>query len=511
MKRIREALRYHEQHNMSLRRIARALSVSRPVISEYLDKCRESGITYEISQALSDDELTLILSEKKPEEPRLTQLKELFPKYAKELTRKGVTRQLLWEEYLEHYPEGYGYSQFCHHFTRYNKGMELYMRMEHKAGDKLFVDFTGEKMKIVDHTTGEIRPVEVFVAALGASKLIYAEAVPSQKKHDFIAAQVHALRYIGGVPAAIVPDCLKSAITKGHRYEPDINPEYHDFARHYGATILSARPYKPKDKAIVEGSVRIVYQRIFAPLRDHVFHSIDELNRAIREKLEVLNHRTMQEYRVSRWELFTVIEKHALMELPAEDYVIRHHKRLKVQYNYHIYLSEDRNYYSVPYRFRGKHVDLLYTDSSVEIYHNNDRIACHKRSRRAFSYTTEKEHMPENHKYQDNWDPDKLMSWAASIGPGAKEAVETVLCRKEHPEQGYKTCLGILNLGKEYGRERLNRACRRALEHDSVSYKFIHNNLKNGLEDEPSEEPAQMGLFSHENIRGPQYYIEEEL
>ncbi|HQO04196.1 MAG TPA: IS21 family transposase [Spirochaetota bacterium] len=508
LKRVREALRLHHECKLSLRKTAQALSISRPVLSGYLEQCHSLGITYEKARQISDDELHAYLFSSSRKDPRLEYLVSAFPHYAKELSKVGVTRQLLWEEYVRDIAEGYSYSQFCYHFQKWNDSQELYMRIEHTAGDKLYVDYAGKKIDIVDPSTGEIRSAEIFVAALGASKLIYAEAVWTQQKHDFIAAQVHTLTYIGGVPRAIVPDCLKSAITKGHRYEPDINPEYQDFASHYGTTILAARPYRPQDKAVVEGAVKIVYQRIYAPLRSRIFHSIEELNRAIREQLEVLNNRTLQVYGISRWELFREIEKEALGPLPVEKYTIRHFKKLKVQFNYHVYLSEDVHYYSVPYRHRGKHVEVRYTATIVELYLNNSRIATHTRNYKKYSYTTNKDHMPSGHAFVDDWSAEKFIRWAQNTGVHAAEVIERILNEKEHPEQGYKICLGILNLGKEHGKERLNDACRRALHFDSLSFKMIKNILQHGLENIQDENTSggQLEMFPHENIRGPEYY-----
>ncbi len=506
LKRVREALRLHHQCGLSLRKTAQALSISRPVLTGYLAQCKALCITWEKARDMTDEDLDACFTDNKVADPRLEYLVNKFPNYAKELSRVGVTRQLLWEEYIAVNPGGYSYSQYCHHFQEWNDNQELYMRIEHKAGDKLYVDYTGKKIDVVDPVTGEIRSAEIFVAALGASKLIYAEAVWTQKKHDFIAAQVNTLKYIGGVPHAIVPDCLKSAITKGHKYEPDINPEYQDFAAHYGSTILAARPYKPKDKALVEGAVRIIYQRIYAPLRNRTFHSLEELNRAMREQLEMLNNKPMQVYKVSRWEMFNETDKEALQPLPVEDYTIRHFARCKIHFNYHIYLLEDKHYYSAPYQYRGKYVEVRYTASIVEIYLNNSRIAIHKRDFRRFEYTTVKEHMPSNHRFLDDWSAEKFIKWAGNLGESVSEVIETILCRKQHPEQGYKVCLGILNLGQEYGKERLNNACKRSLYYDNLSYKMINNILHNGLDTMKDETEKQLKMFHHDNIRGPEYY-----
>lgn len=513
MKRIREALRLREKCGLSLRKTAQALSVSRPVLSEYLTHCEEKEINYEKSLQMTDEQLAENFhSEVKRENTQYQKLLCELPEYSKELLRPGVTRQLLWEEYCRELNGTYSYSQFCYHFQQWSKSQELSMVIEHKAGDKLYVDFTGKKLHLVDRHTGEITPVEVFVAALGASKLIYAEAVRSQKKRDFIQAQVNTLEYIGGVPGAIVPDCLKSAVTKGHRYEPDINPEYQDFAQHYETTILAARPYKPKDKALVEGAVRIVYQRIFAPLRDRVFHTLEQLNEAIRGELEKLNNRVMQQYGKSRREMFNEIERDYLAALPLDPYQYREYRKLKVQFNYHVYLNTDKHYYSVPHRYCDKNVELFITPKTVEIYHNNERIALHTREYRHYGYTTMKQHMPHQHCYKDNWNAEKLLSWAASIGTHVRDVIETILDRKAHPEQGYKSCMGILNLSKKYTGIRLDGACRKALKYDHVTYRGIENMLKNGMEECTEPELNNVTpIRHHENIRGKQYYTQEQM
>jgi transposase len=513
MKRVREALRLYEKCGLSLRKTAQALSVSRPVLTDYLTRCREHEISYDKACELTDAQLSSVFqTDITQKNTHYQTLLGLFPEYARELSRLGVTRQFLWEEYRNDHNGTYSYSQFCYHFQQWNDKQEVSMVIEHKAGDKLYVDYTGKKLQLVDYKTGEITPVEIFVATLGASKLIYAEAVRSQKKQDFIQAQVNTLEYIGGVPQAIVPDCLKSAVSKGHRYEPDINPEYQKFAEHYETTILAARPYKPKDKAVVEGAVKIVYQCIFAPLRDRVFHTIDELNVAIREELEKLNNRVMQQYKKSRWEMFHDIEKEYLSPLPVETYQYQEYRRLKVQCNYHVYLSTDKHYYSVPYSYLGKHVELFYTPTSVEIFHNNQRIALHRRNQHTYGYTTVHEHLPPQHRYKDNWNSEKLLSWGESIGRHVRDVVDTILSRKTHPEQGFKSCMGILNLTKKYDHTRLDKACQKALMYEYVSYKGIENMLKNGV-----EENMQQELFKeythgiHENVRGQKYYKQEQI
>lgn len=511
MRKIREIVRLNEQSKLSQRKISKTLGISRPVINDYIIKLKTSGLGFSDIENMPDDKLLKILEgNKTSDNEKLKLLTGKFTHFTKELKRIGVNRQILWEEYIKENPDGYGYSQFCYHFQIWQNMSEISMHMEHKAGDKLFVDFTGKKLAITDRTTSEKQEVEVFVAILGASQLTYVEASLSQKKEDWIRLNENSLRYFGGVPRAIVPDCLKSAVTKTDRYEPDINPEYLDFARHYNTTILPARPAKPKDKALAEGAVRIVYSRIFAILRDRVFYSLDEINLAIFEQLDPFNARKMQRPGVSRRELFDDIEKSELQSLPADRYELKKFKRLKVQFNYHIYLNDDCHYYSVPYRYKGRKVDVLFTERALEVYYNNVRIAAHIRNSRKNGYTTQRDHMSESHKWQDNWNPEKLTDLAREKGEDVAVFIETVLSSRQHPEQSYKTCLGILALSKAYGELRLNKACKRAIYFENCTYKMIKNILSNNMDQMDVEDFEINGtLPEHENIRGDQYYKEE--
>jgi transposase len=505
MNKVREIVRLNDQCGLSQRVIARALNVSRPVVSEYIDKVRSAGLVYEKIKDMDDDALLQVVERsKEPTSQRYQLLRQQFAHFLKELKRPGVTLQRLWEEYKAIYPDGYGYSQFCYHFQVWRSTSELTMHITHKAGDKMFADFTGKKPHIVDKQTGEIQEVEALVTILGASQRTYVEAVASQQKHDWIRANENAFHYYGGVPLAVVPDCLKSAVHRADRYEPDINPEYADFARHYQTTILPARPHHPKDKALVENAVRIVYAWIFAPLRDRIFYSLEELNHAIREQLEIYNNKPMQKFNASRNELFDRIEKDALRPLPAEKYLIRHFRRLKAQFNYHIYLNDDRHHYSVPYRYRGHRVLVVYTDSTVEIFYKNRRIAFHKRDRTPNGYTTVKEHMPSAHRVYSDWNPNRLIRWARTLGEHVETVVSHILAHRPHPEQAYKVCLGILNLSKKHDNHRLNKACEKAIWFHRYSYKGIKNILEKRLEE------YQLDTFGplpeHSNIRGNHYY-----
>jgi transposase len=383
------------------------------------------------------------------------------------------------------------------------------MHFDHKAGDKVFVDFTGKKLAVVDPVTGEITQVEVFVAILGASQYTYVEAVADQKVASFIGALVNALIFFGGVPLAIVPDNLKAAVTQADRYEPLLNDIFQDFGNHYQTTILPARAYKPRDKALVEGAVRIVYNRIFAPLRDQTFTSLAALNQAIRDALIPYNQINFKGRSTSRYSLFEELDKPALQPLPARPYELKKYVKATVYKTSHVWLGEDKHYYSVPYRYMGKKVKIAYTTHSVEVYYNYQRIAAHPREKGHYRYTSEKSHMPSTHQFVSDWNPEKFIRWAGDIGPHTRFLIEQILEKKPHPEQGYKTCLGILTLARKVGKQRLEKACDRAAYFNSYSYRVVKNILENGLEAQtwkPPEKTANQHNVLHQNIRGKQNY-----
>lgn len=506
MEKIREIIRLKELGHLSERAISRALKISRPVVKQYLIETEKSGLDYAAIKEMPDSALLEILSGNTPgRSDRYQTLSSQFEYYCKELKRTGVTLQLLWEEYRQQHPDGYQYSQFCYHFQNWRSSDELSMHIEHKAGDKMFADFTGKHLSYIDVITGEIKFAHIFVTVLCASQLTYVEATASQNTQDWIKANQNAFQYFGGVTNAIIPDCLKAAVTKADKYEPTINPEYLDFARHYQTTILPARPGHPKDKALVEGAVRIVYAWIFARLRNCVFHSLEELNTAIRQELDRYNNKPMQKIKLSRRQLFDEIEKSVLKPLPQELYVIRRFKSLKAQFNYHVYLKEDDHYYSVPFRYRGKQITVILSDRVIELFYQNRRIAFHKRVADAKNrYSTIKEHMPSSHSYISEWNPQRFINWAESIGEYVQVVIQHILTRQQHPEQAYKVCMGILQLEKRYCKDRVNKACQRAIHFQHYSYKAIKNILDMHLED------AQMDCFQslvdHENVRGKLYY-----
>ena len=380
------------------------------------------------------------------------------------------------------------------------------MRMEHKAGDKLFIDFTGKKLTIVDRDTGELKELEVFVCILGSSQYTYVEACASQKLEDFIRCTENALWFYGGVPRALVPDNLKSAVTKSSRYEPKVNEVFADFAEHYETAVLPTRTYRPRDKAIVENAVRIIYTRVFAPLRNETFHSVADINTAIRELLEKHNDMSFRGREYSRRSLFLEVESRELMPLPEKRYEIKRYAQATVHKNCHIYLGRDKHYYSVHYRHIGKQVKLVYTDSMVEVCHKHERLAVHQRNRKRYGYTTLAAHMPSHHRFVSEWSSERFIAWAGNIGESCQGYIMAILDKKQHPEQSYKSCLGVLHLAKKYGRDRLDNACRRATEYGAYNYNMVERILKKGWDklDEGADDNLEMP--EHQNIRGGKYY-----
>jgi transposase len=333
----------------------------------------------------------------------------------------------LWEEYKIQQSRGFSYSRFCHHYMMWHSKHKLSMHMEYKAGEKMFVDFAGKKQSIIDIETGEVQEVEVFVAILGLSQKTYTEACYNQKKETWLQLHENAFNYFGGVPKIIVPDNLKSGITKASKYEPIVNETYHDFARHYNTTIIPARPEKPKDKPLVENAVNLIYQRVYAPLRDTKFFSLDELNQNMWQELKKHNDTPFQKRESTRNKLWKEIECDMLMPLPAVRYEIKEFLKLRVAFNYHVYLKEDKHYYSVPSQYYNKEVKLVYTFSIVEVYYHNERIAIHSRNRKPYGYTTQASHMPPSHQFVSGWNTDRFLRWSKGIGDITNEFIQKLI------------------------------------------------------------------------------------
>ena len=442
------------------------------------------------------------------ESERLGELKSLLPEYCKRLKKKGVTREALHREYLSSHPDGYGRTRFYILIQQYIACSRPIMHLEHKAGDKMFIDFAGDKLSIIDLDTGEIIPVEVFVAILPCSQLTYVEAVMSQKKEDLIRASENALLYYQGVPSAIIPDNLKSAVTKSSKYEAILNEDFAAFAEHYGCTVIPARAYKPRDKALVEGAVKLIYRSIYPKIQEREFYDLDSLNAAIRVALELHNNTPLTGRKYSRREQFEEIERDSLRKLNPIRFELRHRYRATVMKNGHVRLGEDAHYYSVPCRYIGKKVILSYTSRQVCIYYGYELIATHTRNRARCRYTTLEEHLASHHRYITEWNPDKFIHEAAAIHPDVEAYIRRVMEEKKHPEQAYKSCQGILSFARRVGNTRLTNACRWATSYGLYNYPIIERILNNRQDEFPLEDSAgqETEMPSHENIRGKEYY-----
>lgn len=509
MSKVRKVILMHHQGSSKLF-ISKYLSLSRNTVKKYIALYQLLKLQIEDINQRTDAELEDLFSNSKTQTitPKLQAIYSFFPYMERELKKTGVTKQIMWQEYYKKHPGGLKSSQFCEHYLRWSKKVNPVMHMNHKAGDKMFVDYAGKTLQILDKHSGEITDVQFFVAILGSSQYTYAEASLSQKKEDFIQSVENAMHYFTGVPAAVVPDNLKAAVTKSSRYEPTINETFLDFAEHYGTAILPARAYKPRDKSLAEGVVRILYQRIYTKLNKHTFYSVKELNQAIWKELEVHNNLNLTGRNCSRRQLFDEIEKQELSPLPLHRYEIKQISHSTVILNGHVLLGKDKHYYSVPYQYIRKKVKIMYTSDTVEIFYKYNRIASHKRDLRPYNYTTVKEHLASEHQFVSEWTPQRFINWAASIDEDVKVFITRLLEVKPHPEQAYKSCMGVLSFAKKAGSERLINACRRALEYNVYNYKIIQNILENGLDKlkDDSLDENQLKLPRHDNIRGDQYY-----
>lgn len=508
MRKMREVLRLTMHCGISHREVARSCSICHKTVGLYRSMAEEAGLSYPEIERMDDETLRRLLKKQKAALGQAPRPQPDWSTIHKELKRKkktGVTRQLLWEEYKERHPEGYELSHFYHLYNQWRQKLNVSMRQTHKAGEKLFVDYAGQTVPVVNRETGEIRETQIFVAVLGASNYTYAEGTWTQGLSDWISSHIRTLEYLGGVPEVIVPDNLKSGVTRACRYEPDLNATYHDFAVHYDTAILPARVRRPKDKAKVEVGVQVVERWILARLRNRTFFSLFELNSAIAELLEKLNDRPFKKLPGSRRSWFESLEKDVLKPLPESRYVLSEWKKAKVNIDYHVELF--RHYYSVPYPLVRKDVEIRYTATTVEIFHRGKRVASHTRNDRPGQHSTHPEHMPKSHRNYHSFPPSRIIRWAGKVGEATKSIVESILESRKYPEQGYRSCLGILRLERAYGKERLEAACRRAASFRGASYKSIKSILENGLDRIPLKEPHQEELpLLHSNIRGGGYY-----
>ncbi|MGC9523738.1 MAG: IS21 family transposase [Anaerolineae bacterium] len=504
MRKIREVLRLKWECSLSNRAIARSCSISHSTVAEYLRRAEEAGLSWPLPDDLGEDRLFDLLF---PTSPHPGSRAILCPDWRwihAELRKKSVTLRLLWVEYREDNPTGYGYSQFCALYRKWAKRLNPSMRLTHKAGEKVFVDYAGQTVPVIDPETGEVRQAQVFIGVLGASNYTYVEAQWSQELPNWIGGHVRMFSFFGGVPEIVVPDNLKAGVKNPCRYEPDLNPTYHDLAEHYDVAVIPARSGKPKDKAKAEVGVQVAERWILARLRNRTFFGLAELNQAIRELLEPLNGRPMEHLGRSRREFFELLDQPALKPLPEQPYVFATWKKARVNIDYHI--EFEKHYYSVPHTLIHEEVDVRATQSTIEICFNNNRVASHPRVNSPGRHSTLPEHMPTSHQKYLEWTAERLVHWALSIGPHTAQIVQALLESRKHPQQAYRSCLGLLRLAKPYGEERLEAACRRALPAGIISYKGVKNILDAKLDQVEPEEPSAVIPKNHENVRGEAYY-----
>jgi transposase len=530
MREVRQILQLHFEQNQSPRMIAKATNRGRTTIQDYIARAKQSALlSWDQIATVSDIELEERLGFKKPglfgTLTSLRKSEQVMPDWQevhREMSKRHVTMMLLWTEYRETYGENaYGYTQFREHYNRWCSKLSVVMRQTHKAGEKTFIDYSGDGPVLTDAKTGEQTKLELFVAVLGASSYTYAEATLTQTSPDWINSHVRMTEFFGGSSEIWIPDNLRSGVTRADRYEALLNETYRECSRHYGACVIPARSQKPKDKAKAESGVLVAQRWILARLRNRLFTSLTEINEAIRECLEIINDRKMRHVNKSRLELFNELERSTLKPMPGSRYEYAVWKFATVNIDYHI--TFDHHHYSVPYQLVREKCDVRATATTIEIFHRGKRMASHRRSHKKGGYTTCKEHMPKSHREHADWTPERVVKWSKTIGENTALLVEKILSTKVHPQQGFRSALGLIRLADRYGKERVERASRRALELGAHSYKFVADMLKNKMdqalpvsrdidnspmieERDPITNEPQMTLLSAENVRGSGYY-----
>lgn len=508
---IKQILTLHKGKE-SNREIARILGISRNTVNDYIKRCKASG--YSAEQLLAFDNLKLselFTCKTTQNTERQDELMQYFEGVNKARNHPGFTFLFHYNEYVQTAKEPYSYTQFLDYYRKKYGVAKGSMKLEHEPGKEIFVDYAGKKLQIANKQTGEAVPVEVFVAILPNSQYTYVEACTSQKQEDFIQSCENALHFFGGVPKAIVSDNLKSAVKRSSRHEPVINRNFKEFARHYECVINPTRAYAPQDKALVENAVHLTYQKIYYPLRGMTFFTMEDLNKEIHRLLEGYNKLLFQRKAASRRELFQTIEREYLKPLAATRYEIKSYRRAKVQKMGYVYFSPDKSYYSVPYRYIGKHTLIHYTARVVEIYHDQERIAFHQRNYERGVYNTNKDHLSSAHKAYSTWSPEYFKERASQYGVHVVRCVEVIFSKVAYPEIGYKRVTGLLQLHKAYGSDRLDRACEKALENNTVSYLRIKNILENNMDQaslfyQELEDQNATHIPQHNNIRGAEHY-----
>lgn len=502
MRKTREIIRLHFECGLSGRKVAKSVNLSAGKTSDIIRRAKAAGLTWPLESRFNDDStLEDILYPELVPEPEPYRPVPDWDETCRELRRKGVTRELLWQEYKAAHPDGYEYSRYCELLRNYKKHLEPVLRQEHRAGEKLFVDWAGLKMTYFEN--GCKKEASIFVAAMGASNYTFAQVYRDEKQANWNLAHIECFEFLGGIPELIVPDNTKTGVTKPSYYEPDLNPNYSALISHYGAAVLPARPAEPTDKAKVETAVQIVERWVIAPLRKMVFHSFGELRQAVNAKLRELNERPFQKLSGNRRQLFEEVDRPVLRPLPNSRYEMGAWCDATVYQDYHI--SIDRHFYSVPYRLIGERVSTRCTATTVEIYHKGNRVAIHRRSDQPGRATTAQEHRAPQHAAVIEMNCDKFLEKARKIGPFCEEMLRRTMDHFPHPEMGFRSCAGIIRLAKDYGPERTENACCRCLSMDLTGYKPLRNTLQNNLEDKPAEyrEPNSP---NHRNVRGPNQF-----
>jgi transposase len=504
MRKISEVLRLKWSCNLSNRAIGRSCRVSHSTVHEYLRRAEAAGLKWPLPEGLDEERLYKLLYPEYEISPK--QAARPLPVWEivhQELKKRRVTLRLLWTEYREVHADGYGYSQYCELYRRYTCKLDPPMRQNHKAGEKLFVDYAGDTIPITDPETGEIRQAQIFVATLGASSYTYAEAQLSQEMPHWIGGHVRAQAFFGGVTQIIVPDNLAQGVKRTCRYEPDLNPTYQELAQHYGVAVIPARVRKPRDKAKVEVGVQVVERWILARLRNQTFFSLAALNSAIAQLLEELNNRPMKHLGKSRKQLFEELDRPALRPLPDRPYEYATWKTARVNIDYHV--EFEKHFYSVPYELIHEEVRIRASERMIEIFHKSkpDRVAVHPRSHVHGRYSTQTAHMPLKHQKAGEWTPERLLRWAEDIGPHTRQMIQAILKSRRHPEQAFRSCLGILRLSNQYIHTQVETACQTAREAKTLNYQGVKAVLELLP---PAPQPENPLLPSHENIRGNSYY-----
>lgn len=510
MRKIKEVLRLKYECNLSERDIARSCQVSRSTVADYLMKAKAAGIRWPEAADLNENQLNERLFPPQRIAPSVSRpLPDCQYIYNELRTYRkfNLTLSQLWIEYKANHPDGYQYTQFCDYYRQWRSKLDYCMRQEHRAGEKLFIDY-GEGLSILDLATGELILTQLFVAVWGASNFTYAEATLSQTLPEWIGSHVHAFTYFKCLPRVLVPDNVRSGVSLASFYEPEVNPTYAEMAEYYHCAVLPTRPYHARDKAKVETGVLIAKRWILSVLRKRIFHSLAELNAAIRECLEHLNSRLLHHSQKSRRGLFETIDRPAALSLPEVPYEYAEWSKVKLSFNYHFEI--DHHYYSAPYQLIHERLDIRLTATTIEAFRKGERVAAHIRSYIKGEYSTLKEHMPAEHQAYAEWSPERFIHWAGKIGTSTVQVVEKILASRPYPEQAYKACRGIMRLSQDYGAERVEAAAKRALNFNNCSYRSLSNILSKDLDRQPETLPSsgQLILPFHENIRGPQYYRE---